>query len=139
MTPINFKVGDEEYQLLPHTGFEAIDLDRKVLGVIGRMAMNGAIMDDDIGSLAALSDTVSGMPDTEYHWLLKTTLKNVTVITPGKKNLTLSDEDVISQHFSGHMNDLYTVMLSVWKEERLSPFAAAPKNQDGASTEETQS
>ena len=43
MTPINFKVGDEEYQLLPHTGFEAIDLDRKVLGVIGRMAMNGAI------------------------------------------------------------------------------------------------
>ena len=64
MTPINFKVGDEEYQLLPHTGFEAIDLDRKVLGVIGRMAMNGAIMDDDIGSLAALSDTVSGMPDT---------------------------------------------------------------------------
>ena len=139
MTPINFKVGDEEYQLLPHTGFEALDLDRKVLGVIGRMAMNGVILDDEMGAFAAMSGTLSEMPTSEYHWLVKTTFSNLTVVTPGKKNVTLSDEKVIAEHFAGRLNELYTVMLRVWKEEKLSPFAAAPKNQDGALTEETQS
>lgn len=139
MNPVNFEINGESYQLLPHTGFEAIDLDRKVLGVIGRMARNGGMLDDDMGAFAALSDTLSEMPSSDYHWLVQTTLKTVTVTTAGKKNVTLSDADAIAGHFAGRMNDLYTVMLRVWKEEKLSPFAAAPKNQDGASTEETQS
>lgn len=139
MEPINFEVNGESYQLLPHTGFEAIDLDRKVLGVIGRMARNGGFLDDDIGAFAALSDTLADMPSSEYHWLVHTTLKTVTVTTSGKKNVTLSDSDIIANHFAGKMNDLYTVMLRVWKEEKLSPFAVAPKNQDGVSTEQTQS
>lgn len=139
MNPVNFEINGERYQLLPHTGFEAIDLDRKVLGVIGRMARNGGMLDDDMGAFAALSDTLSEMPSSDYHWLVQTTLKTVTVTTAGKKNVTLSDADTIAGHFAGRMNDLYTVMLRVWKEEKLSPFAAAPKNQDGASTEETQS
>lgn len=139
MNPVNFEINGESYQLLPHTGFEAIDLDRKVLGVIGRMARNGGMLDDDMGAFAALSDTLSEMPSSDYHWLVQTTLKTVTVTTAGKKNVTLSDADAIAGHFAGRMNDLYTVMLRVWKEEKLSPFAVAPKNQDGGSTEQTQS
>lgn len=129
MTPINFKVGEEEYQLLPHTGFEAIDLDRKVLGIIGRMARNGSEMSDDIGAFAVLTDTLAELSPDEYKWLVGTTLKNVTVITQGKKNIALSDMNAIAEHFRGQYNNLYSVLLKVWKGEKLSPFAVAPKTE----------
>lgn len=129
MTPINFKVGEDEYQLLPHTGFEAIDLDRRVLGLIGRMAQSGASISDDVGAFAALADTLSEMPASDYHWIVKTTLSHVTVVTPGKKNATLSDMNAIAEHFFGHFNDLYAVLTEVWKEEKLSPFAVAQKTE----------
>jgi hypothetical protein len=127
MTPINFKVGEDEYQLLPHTGFEAINLDRKVLGLIGRMARNGSALSDDMSAFAALADTLSELGDSEYRWIVGTTLKNVTVVTAGKKNVSLSDMDKVAEHFSGKFNDLYAVLIEVWKEEKLSPFAVAPK------------
>lgn len=126
MTPINFKVGEEEYQLLPHTGFEAINLDRKVLGLIGRMARSGSEMSDDMGAFAVLADTLAELGDSEYKWIVGTTLSHVTVITAGKKNVALSDMDKIAEHFSGKFNDLYAVLIQVWKEEKLSPFAVAP-------------
>ena len=127
MTPINFKVGDEEYQLLPHTGFTAVNLDRKVLGLVGRIAISGAsLTDGEIGAFAALSGAFSEMGDSEYRWIVENTLNRVTVVTPGKKNYSLADMDVIAEHFSGKMNQLYEVMVRVWKEEKLSPFATAP-------------
>ena len=126
MTPINFKVGDDEYQLIPHTGFEAINLDRKVLGLIGRMARSGSDMSDDMGAFAVLADTLAELGDTEYNWIVRTTFKNVTVVTEGKKNRSLADLDVVADHFAGKFNDLYAVLIQVWKEERLSPFAGAP-------------
>lgn len=126
MTPINFKVGEEEYQLLPHTGFEAINLDRKVLGLIGRMARSGSEMSDDMGAFAVLADTLAELGDSEYKWIVGTTLSHVTVITAGKKNVALSDMDKVAEHFSGKFNDLYAVLIQVWKEEKLSPFAVAP-------------
>lgn len=126
MTPINFKVGDEEYQLLPHTGFEAINLDRKVLGLIGRMARSGSEMSDDMGAFAVLADTLAELGDSEYRWIVGTTLSHVTVVTEGKKNVALSDMDRVADHFAGKFNDLYAVLIQVWKEEKLSPFAVAP-------------
>lgn len=126
MSPVNFKVGVEEYQLLPHTGFEAINLDRKVLGLIGRMARSGSAMSDDMGAFAVLADTLAELGDTEYQWIVGTTLKNVTVVTAGKKNVALSSMDAIAEHFTGKFNDLYAVLIQVWKEEKLSPFAVAP-------------
>lgn len=126
MSPVNFKVGDEEYQLLPHTGFEAINLDRKVLGLIGRMARSGSEMSDDMGAFAVLADTLAELGDNEYQWIVGTTLKNVTVVTAGKKNVALSSMDAIAEHFTGKFNDLYAVLIQVWKEEKLSPFAGAP-------------
>lgn len=126
MTPIQFKVGVDEYQLIPHTGFEAINLDRKVLGLIGRMARSGAEMSDDMGAFAVLADTLAELGDSEYKWIVETTLKNVTVVTAGKKNKALSDMDAVAEHFSGKFNDLYSVLIQVWKEEKLSPFVGAP-------------
>lgn len=129
MTPVNFKVGEDEYQLLPHTGFEAINLDRKVLGLIGRMARSGSALSDDMTAFAVLADTLAELGDSEYKWIVGTTLKNVTVVTAGKKNVSLSDMDKVAEHFSGKFNDLYAVLIQVWKEEKLSPFATAPKTE----------
>lgn len=127
MTPINFKVGDDEYQLLPHTGFTAVNLDRKVLGLVGKMASSGmSLSDGEMGAFAALSGALSDLDDGEYRWIVETTLNRLTVVTPGQKNRSLSDMDAISEHFSGKMNQLYEVLVQVWKEEKLSPFAVAP-------------
>lgn len=139
MKPINFKLGEDDYQLLPHTGFEAIDLDRKVLGVIGRMAQTGFILDDEADAFAAMSGVFSDMGRDDFRWLVETTLKNVTVVTPGKKNVTLSDMETVTSHFEGRFNEIYALLVKVWKEERLSPFAKAPKATVGDSTVPTQS
>lgn len=139
MKPINFKVGEDEYQLLPHTGFEAMDLDRKVLGVIGRMAQTGFILDDEGDAFVAMSGVFSDMGREDFRWLVETTLKNVTVVTQGKKNVTLSDMDAVTAHFEGRFNEIYVLLVKVWKVEKLSPFANAPKVTDGGSTVQTQS
>lgn len=129
MTPMNFKVGEEEYQLIPHTGFVAMDLDRKVLGIVGRMAFSGIDIDEDVGAFALLSGAFSDMPTNEYKWLVENTLSGVTVVTEGKKNFSLASIDVISDHFAGRFDQLYAVMLKVWKLEKFSPFARAPKTE----------
>jgi hypothetical protein len=139
MKPINFKVGEDEYQLLPHTGFEAMDLDRKVLGVIGRMAQTGFILDDEGDAFVAMSGVFADMGREDFRWIVETTLKNVTVVTQGKKNVTLSDMDAVTAHFEGRFNEIYVLLVKVWKEEKLSPFANAPKVTDGGSTVQTQS
>jgi hypothetical protein len=131
MNPVNFKVGSEDYQLLPHTGFEALNLDRKVLGLFGRIARSGLDIPDEVVAYAALADTMSTLDDAEYQWIVGTTLKTVTVVTAGKKNVTLSDMDAIAAHFAGNYTELYAVLIRVWKEEKLSPFAVALKTQSG--------
>ena len=137
MKPINFKIGDDEYQLLPYTGFEAMDLDRKVLGVVGQMARTGMFLDDEADAFAAMSGVFADMGRDDFRWIVETTLKNVTVVTPGKKNLTLSDFDAVTAHFEGRFNEIYVLFVKVWKEERLSPFAKAPKEADGSPTGQT--
>lgn len=137
MKPINFKIGDDEYQLLPHTGFEAMDLDRKVLGVVGQMARTGMFLDDEADAFVAMSGVFADMGRDDFRWIVETTLKNVTVVTPGKKNFTLSDFDIVTNHFEGRFNEIYVLLVRVWKEERLSPFAKAPKEADGSPTGQT--
>lgn len=137
MKPINFKIGDDDYQLLPHTGFEAVDLDRKVLGIVGQMARTGMFLDDEADAFAAMSGVFADMGRDDFRWIVETTLKNVTVVTPGKKNVTLSDFDIVTNHFEGRFNEIYVLLVKVWKEERLSPFAKAPKEADGSPTGQT--
>ena len=137
MKPINFKIGEDDYQLLPHTGFEAMDLDRKVLGVVGQMARTGMFLDDEADAFAAMSGVFADMGRDDFRWIVETTLKNVTVVTLGKKNVTLSDFDIVTNHFEGRFNEIYVLLVKVWKEERLSPFAKAPKEADGSPTGQT--
>lgn len=129
MDPINFKVGDEEYQLLPHTGFVALNLDRKVLGLFSRMYSGAAV--DSENAFFALSDALESFSDSEYRWLVETTLSRVTVVTPGKKSFSLNNEKIIAEHFAGQMQNLYAVLFEVWKGEKLSPFATAPSDPSG--------
>lgn len=116
-----------------------MDLDRKVLGVIGRMAQTGFILDDEGDAFVAMSGVFSDMGREDFRWIVETTLKNVTVVTQGKKNVTLSDFDAVTSHFEGRFNEIYVLLVKVWKEEKLSPFAKAPKVTDGDSTVQTQS
>lgn len=137
MKPINFKIGEDDYQLLPHTGFEAMDLDRKVLGIVGQMARTGMFLDEEADAFAAMSGVFADMGRDDFRWIVETTLKNVIVVTPGKKNFTLSDFDIVTNHFEGRFNEIYVLLVKVWKEERLSPFAKAPKEADGSPTGQT--
>lgn len=138
MDHVNFTVGNDDYQLLPHTGFDALDLDRKVLGLIGKMARQGIVLSDDVEAFALLANTLSEMPRADFRWLLEMTFSAVTVITKGQKFRALKDSDSIATHFAGKHPEMYAVMLKVWKLEKLSPFATAPATEtDGSSTTET--
>lgn len=133
MEAINFKDASDEYQLLPHTGFDAIDLDRKVLGLIGKMARQGLDINDDVEAFALLANTLSELSTPDFKWLLETTLSAVTVVTKGQKFVTLDSFDAIAAHFEQKRSQMYAVMLQVWKLEKLSPFVTAPATeQNGA-------
>ena len=100
MNPVSFELENEKYQLIPHTGFEAINLYRKVNGAVGNM-VNALpkVGVDGASSFAAIAAAFEGYGDDEFRILVETTLKNVTVVTPGKKNVSLSDMDAIASHF----------------------------------------
>lgn len=138
MKPVNFKLGKDEYQLIPHTGFEAMDLYRKVNGAVGDMVnalpKGGA---DGASSFAAIASAFSGYDREDFKWLVETTLKNVTVVTAGKKNETLSDADRITEHFDGRLGMMYDLLFEVWNREKMLPFELAPADQSGSETSET--
>lgn len=140
MTPINFEIDGEQYQLLPHTGFEAMDLYRKVNGTVGDMVnalpKGGA---DGASGFAAIASAFSGCNREEFKWLVETTLKNVTVVTPGKKNITLSDCDTVASHFEGRLGKMYDLLFEVWDKEKMLPFELAPADPSGSGTSETTS
>lgn len=138
MDHVNFTVGNDDYQLLPHTGFDALDLDRKVLGLIGKMARQGIVLSDDVEAFALLANTLSEMPRADFRWLLEMTFSAVTVTTKGKKFRSLKDSDAIAEHFADKHPEMYAVMLKVWKLEKLAPFATAPATEtDGSLTTPT--
>lgn len=125
MEPINFRVGDDDYQLIPHTGFTAINLDRKVLGLFGSMCASGDSLSEET-AFVALASALESLSAADYRWLVETTLSRVTVVTDGKKHVSLGDAEIAAAHFYGQMQNLYAVLFEVWRRERLSPFAQAP-------------
>lgn len=132
MEPIDFEHGGESYQLIPHTGFTALNLDRKVTAIFGRvLASPGAEsgLPADADSFVRLTEALGALSDEDYKWLVGTTLSPVTVTTPGKKNVSLHSGDpmeTIAAHFAGRLGDLNAVMLKVWQLEKLTPFGEAP-------------
>ena len=137
--PLNFAMGGEDYQLLPHTGFQALDLDRKVSALFGRLAARVSV-EANPGSpafsaafFAALGEALEAYTPSEYRWLVETTLSRVTVTTPGKKNFSLSTADGAAEHFAGRYAELYNVLFKVWELDRLSPFGTARETAEAGS------
>lgn len=126
METINFTVGKNDYQLICHTGFDALNLDRKVLGLIGRMAQMGIDISNEIDAFATLASTISELSEKDFRWLVETTLSRVTVVNKGQKHHRLDSCDAIAEQFAANRSELYTILLKVWKLEKLSPFVEAP-------------
>ena len=138
MQPTNFELDGEKYQLLPHTGFEALDLYRKVNDAIGGIIDAPSVPgNENQRGFSALSRTFNSYDKDEFKELVEMTLKNVTVVTPGKKNFALSDVDTISNHFTGRWGKMYDLMFEVWNIEKMLPFDLAPLS--GSETKETDS
>lgn len=136
--PENFELDGESYQLLPHTGFAALDLDRKVTALFGRLAVaTTAEPGSDEYSrefFSALGRTLEGYTQREYRDLIESTLSRVTVTTPGKKNVSLATADAVAEHFAGRYAGLYNVLFKVWELNRFSPFGMARTESTTAGT-----
>lgn len=127
MNSQTFEINGEKYQLLPHTGFIALNLDRKVTSLFGRMFAVGFGKDipQEQASFLALSEALGNLSDDDYRWLVSNTLSTVTVVTEGKKNFSFNTQnpmDTIANHFAGRHMDLTIVLLKVWELEKFSPF-----------------
>lgn len=127
LNPIDFELNGEKYQSLPHTGFEALNLDRKVNALFTRVFRAGAATDGEF--YAAITEALSEYSDAEYRWLVETTFNRSTVMTDGKQHRRLSDMDTIAEQFSGRGSELYAAMLRIWKEEKLSPFVLSKEQE----------
>lgn len=131
MEPISFELGSDSYQLLPHTGFQAMDLARKAGGIMTHLMNQGAIQaTDGVQNLDAaffqiLSDTLNELSSADYRWIVENTLNRVTVVTPGKKYQALGNVDLIAEHFAGRFTEMYAAMIMVWRLEKFPPFGEA--------------
>lgn len=126
--PVKFEFNGETYQVLPHTGFEAMDLDRKVADVFARLASRVDVAPDSPEYaqryFVAQGETFASYSREEYRDLVEDTFRRVTVATPGKKNVSLATAEAVADHFASRFADLYNVMFEVWRANRFSPFAA---------------
>lgn len=128
MNPVNFSLSGEDYQLLPHTGFQAVNLYRKVNGAVGHIVAAYAPADGDAGraGFAAMASAFEGYSEDEFRWLVETTLSHVSVVTPGRKQFSLSDMEKVGEHFAGRWADMYGLLFEVWSREKMLPFEMAP-------------
>nr|DAW36112.1 MAG TPA: tail assembly chaperone protein [Caudoviricetes sp.] len=139
MKPVNFSLSGEDYQLLPHTGFEAVNLYRKVNGAVGHIvAAFDSKANPGSAGFSAIASAFSEIGEDEFRWLAGTTLSHVTVVTPGKKNLSLRDMDAVAEHFDGRWAGMYELMFQVWSLEKMLPFEMSPETgTDGNGTGRT--
>lgn len=139
MNPVSFDLDGEKYQLIPHTGFEAINLYRKVNGAVGNIvSAMPTDRNDGNASFAAIASAFEGYSDEDFRLLVETTLKNVTVVTPGKKFETLSSMEAVAALFEGRLGRMYDLLFEVWDREKMLPFELAPATgPNGSGTTET--
>ena len=87
---------------------------------------------------SAIASAFSEIGEDEFGWLAGTTLSHVTVVTPGKKNLSLRDMDAVAEHFDGRWAGMYELMFQVWSLEKMLPFEMSPETwTDGSGTGRT--
>lgn len=130
LKPIDFEVNGEKYQALPHTGFEAMNLDRKVTALFSRVSRKGSKNEADF--YEAVTEELANYSDDEYRWLVETTFNRTTVLTEGKPHVRLADMDAIADQFRGKGSELYGILIRIWSEERLTPFVTAQAGENGS-------
>lgn len=122
IAPLNFEISGVKYQALPHTGFLALDLQRKVSAFYTSVFRSAEKMDDQT-LFEDMTIKFGQLPAEEFKWLMEKTLEQTSVIEEGKKNFTLSNADAIAEHFSGRpFVEMYQVIFRVWELEKLGPF-----------------
>lgn len=122
IAPLNFELNGESYQALPHAGFIALDLQRKVSALYTSIFKDNANLDDG-GLFQAMTIKLGEMPKDDFKWLLENTLNQTTVTTANKANLSLNGSEAIAAHFSGRsFADIYALLFKVWELEKLGPF-----------------
>ena len=132
LQPVQFEIGGRKYSTIPLTGFDVLDLDRKVADMWVRMAndVKGKDVDreDKLAVTKAMSDALakelSSMSRDEYRNILEMTFSSTTLIgDKNEKDIRLSDADAVGNAFVGHLLDLPNVIVEVWAANKLSPFA----------------
>lgn len=119
MDPKKIEVNGREYQVIPATGMNAINLDRKVFGLWYKLDFS-----NDTAFMNSFGRVVSEMAPDEYEELLRLTFNGVSYVgKPGEPNASLITIQGVAEHFAEHKADLYFVMIEVWKANKLSPFA----------------
>lgn len=118
--PVNIEVNGFSYQVLPATGINALDLDRFVFGLWS--SINDFKDGDDF--VKKFSTAFYRMEKDEFERLLSLTFRGVSYIGgDGEGNVILSNTNAIAEHFADHRGDMYTVMIEIWKANKLTPFA----------------
>lgn len=113
------EVNGRTYQVLPLTGMNALNLDRKVLGLWTRFNSGR----NDAEFLTEFCRAFYELPQDEYEALLLLSFRGVSYIgKDGEANESLGTLQAVGDHFNDHKPDLYSVLLKVWETNRLSPF-----------------
>lgn len=118
--PIDFEVNGYQYQTLPIKGMDALELDRKVLGIWSKLLQRETPAADLV---SGFSSVFSEMPRKDFEELVLMTLSSTTALGgTGVPNVRLTG-DAIAEHFADHKADFYNVLIAVWEANKLSPFA----------------
>lgn len=116
---IELEFNGYHYQVLPITGIYALELDRKVFGVWSKLHD----FKGDADFLEKFSSIFSEMEQSAFENLLLLSFRGVSVIGEnGQSNISLNSVNAIAEHFASHRNDLYSVLVELWKANKLSPF-----------------
>ncbi len=118
--PIDFEVNGYKYQTIPIKGMDALELDRKVLGIWSKLLRSGSAEGDAVSQFSAV---FSEMSRTEFENLVFMTLSSTTALGKvGEPDVRLTG-DAVANHFADHKADFYNVLIAVWEANKLSPFA----------------
>ena len=125
--PKTFEVSGRKYQVIPHTGFGALQLDRKVSGIaMQSFGVLGAIRKEKgltaiIPMIGGIARSLQDLSNAEYEEIVSLTFERTVELVDGAKDIPLTGETV-GDRFQGRFIDFYTCMYKVWEANELSPF-----------------
>lgn len=131
LEPVRFTVNGFEYSCIPHTGKQALNLNRIVTGLwtklMGNVSAKFGSHEEQTERLQKFSEAFSAlfleMDEDKYISLVEKTFANTVYIGKDKEpNIPLRDADVVGDHFADHKSDTELVMLEIWSANKFAPF-----------------